>query len=68
MPPSYHRPPYGPARPFERSFWQGNAQFSALLHDLHDLHDLHGFYTLHGLNVLHDLHGFIYPARFERFA
>ena len=54
--------PYGPARPFERSFWKGNAQFSALLHDLHGLH---GFYTLHGLNVLHglhDLHGFIYPA------
>ena len=50
--------PYGPARPFERSFWKGNAQFSALLHDLHDLHDLHGFYILHGLNVLHGLHGF----------
>ena len=42
--------PYGPARPFERSFWKGNAQFSVLLlHDLHDLHDLHGFYTLHRL-------------------
>ena len=48
--------PYGPARPFERSFWKGNAQFSALLHDLHDLHDLHGFY------ILHD------PAWSERFA
>ena len=44
---------YGPARPFGRSFWKGNAQFSALLHDLHGLHGLHGFYTLH---------------RFERFA
>ena len=41
--------PYGPARPFERSFWKGNAQFSALLHDLHGLHGLHGFYTLHRL-------------------
>ena len=45
--------PYGPARPFERSFWKGNAQFSALLHDLHGLHGLHGF---------------IYPVWFERFA
>ena len=40
--------PYGPARPFERSFWKGNAQFSAPR-------------TPNGSNGINDFNGFTIP-------
>ena len=40
--------PYGPARPFERSFWKGNAQFSAPR-------------TPNGSNGINDFNGFTVP-------
>ena len=58
--------PYGPARPFERSFWKGNAQFSALRrpndsNGINDFNDSTVPTEKHETNGFNDFNGFTVP-------